>query len=242
MDFEVKHVVYAYGDIVALNGISFSASRGRIVGLVGENGAGKSTMLKSIYRYLTPDSGTITLDHRDIFSYPVDQYPVSYIPDSPVFYEELSLLEHLHFTKAIYPKNKITIDEILDALDMREHQNKIPSALSKGTRQKLMIAMALLREYDLLLADEPFSGLDPRQTAMLKTLLLEQKDNGKLVLLSSHLLDVIENICDQYVVIRKGICLFSGAKQDLLMKTGLPAGSTMEAAYFRLVEQDEISS
>ena len=85
MDLEVKQVFFSYGDVLALDGISFSANRGQIVGLVGENGAGKSTIIKNIYRYLTPDSGTITLDGKDIFSYPLGAYPVSYIPDVPVF-------------------------------------------------------------------------------------------------------------------------------------------------------------
>ena len=242
MDFEVKQVFFSYGDVLALNGISFSANRGQIVGLVGENGAGKSTIIKNIYRYLTPDSGTITLDGKDIFAYPSGAYPVSYIPDVPVFYEELSLLEHLHFIKAIYPQGGVSIDEMIERLDMKEHQNKIPAALSKGTRQKLMIAMALMRKFELLIADEPFSGLDPKQIATLKALLLEQKEKGKSVLLSSHLLDVTENICDQYVVIKNGKRLLSGSKQELLSATQLPKDSTMEAVYLKLVEQDEESS
>ena len=239
MDFEVKQVFFSYGDVLALNGISFSANRGQIVGLVGENGAGKSTIIKNIYRYLTPDIGTITLDGKDIFTYRSGAYPVSYIPDVPVFYEELSLLEHLHFIKAIYPQGGVSIDEMIERLDMKEHQNKIPAALSKGTRQKLMIAMALLREFELLIADEPFSGLDPKQIATLKALLTEQKEKGKIILLSSHLLDVTENICDQYVVIKNGRCLLSGSKQELLSATQLPEKSTMEAVYLKLVEQDE---
>ncbi|MBR3342731.1 MAG: ABC transporter ATP-binding protein [Solobacterium sp.] len=242
MDFEVKQVFFSYGDVLALNGISFSANRRQIVGLVGENGAGKSTIIKNIYRYLTPDSGTITLDGKDIFAYPSGAYPVSYIPDVPVFYEELSLLEHLHFIKAIYPQGGVSIDEMIERLDMKEHQNKIPAALSKGTRQKLMIAMALMREFELLIADEPFSGLDPKQIATLKALLLEQKEKGKIVLLSSHLLDVTENICDQYVVIKNGKRLLSGSKQELLSATQLPEDSTMEAVYLKLVEQDDEES
>ena len=242
MDFVVNRVFYSYGDVLALDGISFSANRGHIVGLVGENGAGKSTIIKNIYRYLKPDSGIITLNEKDIFSYPSGAYPVSYIPDVPVFYEELSLLEHLHFTRAVYPRGGVSVDEMIERLDLKEHQNKIPSALSKGTRQKLMIAMALMREYELLIADEPFSGLDPKQIATFKALMLEQKEKGKIVLLSSHLLDVTENICDQYIVIKKGKCLLSGSKQDLLSATQLLEGSTMEAVYLKLVEQDEISS
>lgn len=239
MGLEMKKVCYAYGDLLALNGLSFSADRGQVIGLIGENGAGKSTIIKIIFRFLTPDRGTITFDGKDIFSYSSDAYPVSYIPDTPVFYEELSLAEHLHFTKAIYPQNNLSVDEILEKLDMQEHQNKIPSALSKGTRQKLMIAMGLLREYEILIADEPFSGLDPRQIAILKDLLLEQKACGKIILLSSHLLDIVENICDKYVVMKKGRCLATGSKRELISATGLPPDSTMEAVYFRLVDQDE---
>ena len=104
-----------------------------------------------------------------------------------------------------------------------------------------MIAMALMREYELLIADEPFSGLDPKQIATLKALLLEQKEKGKIILLSSHLLDVTEYICDQYVVVKNGKCLLSGSKHELLYATQLTAGSTMEAVYLRLVEKDEMS-
>lgn len=241
MDFEVRQVYYSYGKTVALDGLSFSANKGQIVGLIGENGAGKSTVIKSIYRYLTPEKGEILWGGKDIFSLRLDAYPISYIPDTPVFYEELSLLEHLHFTKALYPQSDASETELLEKLNMHEHQNKIPSALSKGTRQKLMIAMALLREFEILIADEPFSGLDPKQIATLKALLLEQRIKGKLVLLSSHLLDVAENVCDQYVILKKGKCLASGSKENLLASTGLAADSSMETVYLRLVEQNEMS-
>ena len=195
MELEVDCVSYSYGDIAALNEISFRARRGEIVGLIGENGAGKSTLIRVLYRFLVPDCGTVSLDGRDIFSLKDEEYPVSYIPDSPVFYEELSLIEHLLFTKAVYPGCSVSVDELVEALGLGEHLRMIPSALSRGTRQKLMIAMALLREYELLIADEPFTGLDPGQIAVLKGLLAGQREKGKLVLLSSHLLDVAENIC-----------------------------------------------
>lgn len=239
MDFEVKDVSYSYGEVKALDNLSFSANYAQIVGLIGENGAGKTTIIKNIFRYLTPESGNIYLDEKDIYSYSENSYPVSYIPDEPVFYEELSLAEHLHFTKAIYPDNDVSVEEMLKTFELKEHRNKIPGALSKGTRQKLMIAMALMREYKLLIADEPFSGLDPKQIARLKALLLEQKEKGKIVLLSSHLLDVAENICDSYVVMKNGKCLLSGTREELLCATDLPENSAMEAIYLKLVEYDD---
>ncbi len=242
MDFEVQNIKYSYADVQALDNVSFGAMRGEIIGLVGANGAGKSTLIKNIYRFLTPDHGKILLDGKDIFSFSQWDYPVSYIPDTPVFYEELSLLEHLQFTKALYPRNDISVKEMIEVFDLHKHQNKIPSALSKGTRQKLMIAMALLRDYELLIADEPFSGLDPTQIAALKSLLIEQKKKQKIVILSSHLLDVVENICDKFVIIKSGKCLAHGSKQSLLKDVGLSDDGTMEDAYLRLVKQDDTSS
>lgn len=235
MFFEFNHVSYAYDGIPALTNLSFSGERGQIVGLVGENGAGKSTAIKNIVRFLRPDTGTIYLKETDIMKFGMENYPVSYIPDTPVFYEELSVMEHLQFTKAIYPNSHANIDNILDQFELREHCYKIPAALSKGTKQKLMIAMALLREYDLLVADEPFSGLDPKQIAILKQLLVNLKEGGKLVLLSSHLLDVVENICDTFVIIKQGRLLASGTKDELLRAANLSPDSSMENVYLKLV-------
>lgn len=239
MLFELNEVSFSYGDTKALQELSFSGDRGQVIGLIGENGAGKSTTIKNIVRYLTPDSGNILLDGKDIFKINIEHYPVSYVPDTAVFYEELSLLEHLYFIKAIYPQNPTQIEGILDRMELREHANKIPSALSKGTRQKLMIAMSLLREYEMLVLDEPFSGLDPKQIALLKETILKQRDMGKLVLLSSHLLDLVENLCDKYVIIKQGKLIADGTKQELLTQTDLPSDSTMEQLYLKLVNSDE---
>ncbi len=236
MFFEFDHVSFAYGDIKALDDLSFSGERGQIIGLIGENGAGKSTAIKTIVRYLRPDEGHIFLNGQDVFRIRQEKYPVSYIPDDPVFYEELSLMEHLHFTKALFPGNPLSIGEVVDLLELREHGNKIPAALSKGTRQKLMIAIALLREYELLIADEPFSGLDPKQIANLKRLLLAQKEQNKMVILSSHLLDLAENICDRYVMIRRGSILAEGTKEELLSRADISEGASLERIYLKLVE------
>lgn len=181
----------------------------------------------------------VIIDDKEISDIKLDQYPVSYIPDSPVFYEELSLLEHLQFTKAMFPENKILIDEVINQFELREHIHKIPSALSKGTRQKLMIAMAIMRTYDVLIADEPFSGLDPRQISVFKKLLIQQKENGKAVLLSSHLLDVVENICDRYVIMRKGKIIADGSKAELMAQANLPADSAMEQLYLQIADEYE---
>lgn len=194
MFFEFNDISYSYGQSIALDSLSFFAPRGEIVGLIGENGAGKTTAVKTIVRFIKPEHGTISINGTDIQKIKLEQYPVSYIPDTPVFYEELSLLEHLQFVKALFPDIPVSIEDTIVRFDLQEHCNKVPAALSKGTQQKLSIAMALLRSFDILVADEPFTGLDPTQIAVLKDCLLEVKQAGKLVLLSSHLLSVVENM------------------------------------------------
>lgn len=238
MFLKFNNVSFAYGEYHALRNLTFSCESGEIVGLVGENGAGKSTTIKNIVRYLKPRSGEILINGKNIADIK-DDYPVSYIPDTPVFYDELSLYEHLLFLKTVYPNNPVTVEELLDRLELRPYLNKLPFSLSKGTRQKLMIGIALLREYDILIADEPFSGLDPKQIKLLKKTFLQQKEKGKLVIVSSHLLDVVENICDRFVILKQGQLEASGTKADLVQMSGLPDhGGSMEDIYMRLIADE----
>lgn len=242
MFFEFNDISYSYGQSIALDSLSFFALRGEIVGLIGENGAGKTTAVKTIVRFIKPEHGTISINGTDIQKIKLEQYPVSYIPDTPVFYEELSLLEHLQFVKALFPDIPVSIEDTIVRFDLQEHCNKVPAALSKGTQQKLSIAMALLRSFDILVADEPFTGLDPTQIAVLKDCLLEVKQAGKLVLLSSHLLSVVENICDRYVIIKKGKLLAAGTRKALMHQSNLPDSTSMETLYLKLVNNHEKNS
>lgn len=238
MFFEFKDVSFSYGKFHALKNLTFSCKRGEIVGLVGENGAGKSTTIKNMVGYLKPSSGEILINGMNIVDIKKNS-PVSYIPDTPVFYDELSLYEHLLFLKTVYPNNPVSVDELLDRLELRPYLHKLPFSLSKGTKQKLMIALALLREYDILIADEPFSGLDPKQIIQLKKSFLQQKERGKLVILSSHLLDVVENICDRFVILNHGKIVASGTKEELIQMSGALGGEgNMEDVYMRLIADE----
>ena len=194
MFFEFNDISYSYGQSIALDSLSFFAPRGEIVGLIGENGAGKTTAVKTIVRFIKPEHGTISINGTDIQKIKLEQYPVSYIPDTPVFYEELSLLEHLQFVKALFPDIPVSIEDTIVRFDLQEHCNKVPAALSKGTQQKLSIAMALLRSFDILVADEPFTGLDPTQIAVLKDCLLEVKQAGKIAAESVSAL-ITDSLC-----------------------------------------------
>jgi ABC-2 type transport system ATP-binding protein len=225
MFLEFDKISFSYPEVLALDCISFKVARGEIVGLIGANGAGKTTAILHIIRYLNPKSGKIRMDGVDI-------------PDTPVFYEELTLLEHLHFLKALYPDNKLSIDEIIDKLEILDHLHKVPSALSKGTKQKLMIALALLRRYELLIADEPFSGLDPKQIGIFRQVLEECRQEQKAVLLSTHLLDMVDGTCDRYIMLHRGKLIAIGTKQDIIQRNALDPDSTLEQVYLTLVGKE----
>jgi len=239
MYLSVENVSYSYGNVMALQDVSLSASLGEITGVIGANGAGKTTLMLIIARYLVPQSGDVFLDGRSIRQWRNEDFPVSYIPDEPVFCEELTLLEHLHFVKALYPKNVQDIEGLIEGFEFCDHIDKVPSLLSKGNRQKLMIALALLREYQILIADEPFTGLDPNQIHHFKNIITEQRKMGKAVLLSTHLLDVIDNLCDRYVILHKGRVLAVGTKKDIQAAFGIAQATSLEAIYLDIMKRGE---
>ena len=235
MLLEFDQVSFSYPDVLALDKVSFRLNRGEIVGLIGSNGAGKTTALQTIIGYLKPQSGTIRINHRDVSELKNEAFPISYIPDTPVFYEELSALEHLRFIKALYPGNHLPVDAIVERLELRDHLHKVPSALSKGTKQKLMIALSLLREFELLIADEPFTGLDPGQISVFKGILRECGQNQKAVLLSTHLLDMVDGLCDRYIMLHQGRLVTDGTKGEIIQSHSLRPDSTLEQVYLSLV-------
>lgn len=237
MYLELKDVKFSYEEQNVLNGISFGIEKGEITGLIGENGAGKTTTIFNIVKKLTPSSGKIIVGNRTLREIPMDDLRVSYIPDEPIYYEELTLLEHLRFVQALYPNNKKDINDIINRLDLNEHLHKIPSMLSKGTVQKLMISLALIREYDLLIADEPFNGLDPKQISVFKEILRENRTDNKAILISTHLLDLVEDLCDKYVIIHKGKIIAQGTKKDIISKLDLDKNSSLEQVYLETINR-----
>ena len=235
----VENINYAYDERTVLHNVSFGLERGEITGLIGSNGAGKSTALKTMIKKLKPQSGKITVRGEDIFSLNNENFPVTFVPDIPVYYEELTVWEHLQFVKALYPQSGVTVEAIIEQFNLQEHLLKIPGALSKGTLQKLMIALALLRQYDVFLADEPFTGLDPKQIHGFKQILQELKQQDKAVLISTHLLDLAEGICDKYIFLHDGKILAEGSKTDVIKHCHLDTELSLEELYMLLTEGGE---
>ncbi len=192
---------YFSGTLV-LKDISFSLPNGTITGIIGKNGAGKTTIIKCITSFYDDYVGEILLvngNNQRLLSI----NDIAYVPDKPVYYEELNLDEHLKFISAMN-NTQFEVDSLIDRFSLKEYLNKFPHELSKGTLQRMQICLAILRNADLIIADEPFDGLDPLQVQILKNEFLKLKELGKTILVSSHQLDLIQKICDRYVIIDSG--------------------------------------
>jgi ABC-2 type transport system ATP-binding protein len=210
----IEHLSKNYNGIQVLSDISFSIESGCITGLFGKNGAGKTTIIKHLVKLLTAESGAIACNGTDIYG--TEEYLFSYIPDEPVYFEELTVMENILFMMQLYRCERKTADELMNIFDFMQYQSEYPPQLSRGSKQKLMIILALLRKFDVLIADEPFTALDPEQTVILKNIFLQLKVTGKTILLSTHQLDLASSICDRFVFIDKGRVVYSGNR------TGFP--------------------
>lgn len=216
MELKVEEIFKSYHHKKVLDGMSFVVNSGQITALIGSNGAGKTTMIKCLMKLIEPDRGQIYWNKENIRELKQKAYRVSYIPDAPIYFEQLTVLENLQFICAAYKQDESLIENIVRCLELTDFIDLLPNELSKGNKQKLMIAAALLREFDILIADEPFSGLDPVQIKELKEIFLEQKEKGKVVIISIHSLDLAQTFCDQYVIVKKGKVLLQGSEADIL--------------------------
>jgi len=231
-----KKVNKYYNDFHALKDISFSIPRNSIVGLIGSNGSGKTTMIKCILNYYDDYLGEISIFGEKNKRIVQEDNTFAYIPDTAVYYEELTVNEHLDFISRMY-KTERKVEKLIKDFELDSHLNKFPHELSKGNKQKLLICCALLRDYKLLIADEPFSGLDPRQINNLREKFIELKNKGNTIILSTHLLALIENLCDYYLMIDKGNLIGVGTIQEILAKT--PNCKNLEDLYLHLSEDGE---
>jgi ABC-2 type transport system ATP-binding protein len=183
----------SYGDLTALAGINLALRRGQLVALVGPNGAGKSTLLGLAAGLLTPTSGSVLVEGEDAGSLAA-RAATSFLPDTPSLYDDLSLFEHLEYVGRLHGVDDWSArgDSLLARLGLAARADDLPSKFSRGMRQKSSIALAFVRDFSLLLADEPFDGLDPESRAALTALIDEAVGSGAAVVVSTHRADVVE--------------------------------------------------
>ena len=233
------NVVKKYDDVTAVNHVSFQVGSGEVVGLIGANGAGKTTAIKLATGYLPMDSGEIWLNNINRSTRPMKDSGIAYIPDEPVYYDFMTVSEHLQFISAMYPDGEYSVEEIIAKFSLEEQLSKMPHMLSRGNKQKLLLATALLRKFDLLIADEPFNGLDPKQIHVLKNTLSELKSRNKGILISTHLLDIIELFCNRYVMIEKGCIIGQGSKTEIAEQFSLDKDLTIEQMYIQIADDKD---
>ena len=211
-----ENLTKKYKDFIAVNNISFTINKGEIVGLLGPNGAGKSTTIKSIIGLLRIDNGKILINQKEHTSIDAKR-DFAYIPEFPRLYNQLSIWEHIEFIAQAYSiKNYEPIAlEYLERFDLLSKKDELTTELSKGMKQKLSIVCNLIIDPKIYFFDEPMIGLDPKAIKTLKNILLELKIQGKSIFISTHLLDSIENICDQILVMKNGSIITRGSINEL---------------------------
>lgn len=206
MPVEVRNLTKIYGEQKAVDNISFSISKGEIVGFLGPNGAGKSTTMKMITGYLEPSVGEVNVNGVDVKKDPLDaKEKIGYLPESNALYYDMYVREYLGFIADVHKINnkQQAITNVIEKVGLTPESKKRVGQLSKGYKQRVGLAAALIHDPEVLILDEPTSGLDPNQIVEIRNVIKEQGKN-KLVLFSSHILQEVEAICDRVIIINKG--------------------------------------
>lgn len=216
MSIEVQQLSKSYGSEKALKNVSFSIGSGEVVGFLGPNGAGKSTLMRILTTYLSPDEGTALVNGHDVKAEPMKvKRSVGYLPENNPLYSDLYVKEYLSFQCGIHKTGRQRIDEVVEQLGLRDHASKKISQLSKGYKQRVGLAAALLHDPEVLILDEPTTGLDPNQLAEIRELIREI-GKTKTILLSTHIMQEVEAMCDRVLIINKGTLVTDTKLKDLI--------------------------
>ncbi len=237
---KIDHLVGGYVNIPVLKDISFEVSSGEVVGLIGLNGAGKSTTISEIIGLLQPYQGSVTLDGLQLLENPESyRRKIGYIPETPILYEELTLQEHLDTVALAYGlgEQQELRQRLLQLFRLEDKLDWYPINFSKGMKQKVMIIAALMIEPSLLIVDEPFLGLDPLAIRDLTTIIAEEKAKGTAVLMSTHVLDSAEKMCDRFVILHHGEILANGSLEELRQQFSLPT-TDLTDIYMQLTQEN----
>ena len=204
MSIEVQNISKSYGGQKALDNVSFSVKKGEIVGFLGPNGAGKSTLMKILTTFIAADEGTASVNGSDVSTdQKAVQLSVGYLPEHNPLYLDLYVREYLEFNADVYKVAKIRIEEVIQLTGLSSESHKKIGQLSKGYRQRVGLATALLHNPDVLILDEPTTGLDPNQLVEIRNV-IKNVGKDKTVFLSTHIMQEVEAICDRVIIIDHG--------------------------------------
>jgi ABC-2 type transport system ATP-binding protein len=240
---DVSHLTKFYGDFKAVDDFSFRVEPGEIVGLIGPNGAGKTSTLRCIVGIQRPSSGVISIGGYDLARDPVEaKRRLAFMADEPQLFDYLTVTEHLRLTARIYKVGNVEAraKALLEELELTEKANALPNELSRGMKQKVAIACGLLHDPAALLFDEPLTGLDPLGIRRMRDTIVSRGRGGGAVIVSSHLLHLVEEICTRVVIINRGVKVADGTLAELSAQARVAgAGSTLEQIFLQVTSRDE---
>ncbi len=231
-----------YGDFTAVDDISFSVAPGEVLGLVGPNGAGKTTTLRCLAGIIAPSAGSVALAGHDVRTDGVAaKRALAFIPDEPHLFDHLTVEEHLRFIARVFGVADVEqrIGPVLAELELTEKRRSLPDELSRGMKQKLAIACGLLHDPTVLVLDEPLTGLDPGGMRRMRATIAARARAGAAVVLSSHLLTLVEELCTKIFVIRRGRCVAYGSLAEIVGAHPELAGRSLEDVFLALTGDGE---
>lgn len=234
---KIDHLTKTYGEKIAVNDLCLQINPGEIYGFIGHNGAGKTTTLKNIIGILPYDSGSITIDGKSVKDYPLECKKItSYIPDNPDLYDYMTGIKFLNFIADIFEissdERKEKITKYAALFEMTDNLSQPISAYSHGMKQKLAIISAWIHSPKLILMDEPFVGLDPKASHILKEMMREHCDKGGAIFFSTHVLEVAEKLCDKVAIIKNGKLIKSGTIEQV------KGDESLEDVFLELAEDE----
>ena len=242
MPIAVEHFTRTYGSFTAVDDLSLEVASGEIVGLIGPNGAGKTTTLRSLAGILQPTSGQIRVDGHDLATDGIEaKRRLAFMPDEPHLFEYLTVEEHLRLMARLYtvPDFERRARELIQELELTGKEQSLPGELSRGMRQKVVIACGLVRDASVLLFDEPLTGLDPLGIRKMRETIVARGRAGAAILVSSHLLHLVEEICTRVVIMDRGKKVADGTVAELAARADLAAaGSNLEQIFLKVTGRD----
>jgi ABC-2 type transport system ATP-binding protein len=237
---QVRGLRKVYKTVTAVDDLSFTVHNGEILGLVGPNGAGKTTTLKCLCGVALPTQGLILIDNLNLAHDEQEaKKMLAFVPETPNPYEILTVYEHMKFISLLYnvPNPDLYIEDLLKKFELYHKRDDLVNSLSKGMKQKLTISCALVHNPKILLLDEPLIGIDPRGARTLKDILIERAENGGCVIISSHMLYLVEELCHRIIILDEGKKIAEGSLQDIRKKALAASDASLEEVFLKITEE-----
>ncbi len=239
---ELINLTKRFGDIVAVNQLNLSVSKGELFGFIGPNGAGKTTTLRMMGGVLAPTEGVVIIDGINLAEEPEKaKRRIGFIPDRPFLYEKLTGMEFMKFTADLYGLDENVFhpraEEVLKQFSLSDWANELIESYSHGLKQRLILSAALLHEPKVIIVDEPIVGLDPSGIKLVKSLFRDLVKKGTTLFMSTHTLAVAENVCDRIGIIHRGMLMATGTVEELKRRAQIQEGG-LEEVFLTLTEEE----